>query len=238
MVITAGDGAAIRQALDRVLFPADAVTLGPVTPARLITVEGAEAIPDLPAAGDAGGGGRWLPGARLLLRAEDACPPWLEALPVLGAPEAERWRLSQGRPAAPAEINDEVNPFELGLADRVSLNKGCYVGQETLAKLATYDGVKQQLRRWVWTAQDPGAEPERMLLPGAPLTTAAGERAGRISSVLALPADGGQPARWIGLALVRRGVLESDTLLAGAGFPLRISLPDGFQPPPGSGSGR
>ena len=30
----------------------------------------------------------------------------------------------------------------------VSLGKGCYVGQETLAKLATYDGVKRQLRRW------------------------------------------------------------------------------------------
>ncbi len=175
---------------------------------------------------------------RLLLPAAAGAPAWLEALPALGPLEAERWRLQRGLPALPGEINDELNPFELGLAGRVSLSKGCYVGQETLAKLAAYDGVKQQLRRWVWTAEGPGAEPEPVLRPGAPLTTATGERAGRISSVLALPADGGQPGQWIGLALVRRGALELGSLEAGPGFSLRLSCPDGFQPPPGSGSGR
>jgi len=53
-------------------------------------------------------------------------------------------RLQQGRPQAPAEINERFNPFELGLAERVSLNKGCYVGQETLPSSPPYDGVKQQ----------------------------------------------------------------------------------------------
>lgn len=78
----------------------------------------------------------------------EALPAWLEALPEFDPEAAERQRIRQGFPAAPGELNDSTNPFELGLAPWVSLNKGCYVGQETLAKLATYDGVKQQLRYW------------------------------------------------------------------------------------------
>lgn len=261
LVVTAGDGTAIHQALDRVLFPADAVQLGAPDACRLIHLFGTDQAPVLPGGtwqpleggGATGEPGWWLApppdgpageaqtpvrADRLLLTASGRGPAWLEALPALGPLEAERWRLQQGLPALPGEINDELNPFELGLAARVSLSKGCYVGQETLARLTTYDGVKQQLRRWVWTAQAPGTEPEQVLQPGAPLTTATGERAGRISSVLALPADDDRPAQWIGLALVRRSALEDDTLLAGEAVRLRISRPDGFQSPPGAGSGR
>ncbi|MEB3361759.1 MAG: hypothetical protein VKI42_06495, partial [Synechococcaceae cyanobacterium] len=36
LVITAGDGEAVRQALDRVLFPADAVNLGPLRQGLLV----------------------------------------------------------------------------------------------------------------------------------------------------------------------------------------------------------
>jgi len=263
LVITAGDGAAIHQALDRVLFPADAVQLGAIEEGRLIHLFGAAQASNLPAgtwqplagpeqagaaaqawwlapppAGPAGEVAGPVLADRLLLAANGRPPAWVEALPALGPLEAERWRLQQGLPALPGEINEDVNPFEVGLAARVSLNKGCYVGQETLAKLASSDGVKQQLRRWVWTAQAPGAEPERALVPGAPLSTATGERAGRISSVLALPASGRAPARWIGLALVRRAALGAETLEAGEGLTLEISRPDGALPPPGSGSGR
>ena len=46
---------------------------------------------------------------------------------------------------AGTELTDGVNPLEAGLYHAVSLSKGCYVGQETLAKVHNLKAVKQQL---------------------------------------------------------------------------------------------
>ena len=224
LLVVAGDGAAVHQALDRVLFPADRVKLGAVEPATLVRWIGAAASepgPQLLNPGvDLGAGTEQ---AAWLQQPGEALPAWLEALPELSAEATERQRLRQGFPAAPSELNDTTNPFELGLAPWVSLNKGCYVGQETLAKLATYDGVKQQLRHW--RCSDAGSAAVSSCAPGTSLTTAPGERAGMITSALAGP-DGLE-----GLALVRRGTLEEPQLLAGE-MPLEISVPLGFVAPP------
>jgi folate-binding protein YgfZ len=220
LALTAGDGAALRQALDRVLFPADQVELGPLQAGRWWRVVGPPPSP--PGAWRPLAGGWWL-GGDALLRGEAGPPAELDGLPRLSETEAERWRLRQGEPAWPREINDAFNPFEVGLADRVSLSKGCYVGQETLAKLASGDGVKQQLRRWQ-------ALPGERLEPGLELQTAEGTRAGGLTSSLVL-ADGVQ----VGLAMVRRQALDSDTLWAAAGnalVPLTLSRPEAFQDPP------
>ena len=54
-------------------------------------------------------------------------------------------RILQGRPAPDLELTDDYNPLEVGLWQTVSFNKGCYIGQETIARLNTYKGVKQYL---------------------------------------------------------------------------------------------
>jgi folate-binding protein YgfZ len=238
LVIVDGDPEAVRLALDRVLFPADKVRLGPVTPATLVQPLGSAALEAPPAGTWAAleGAPGWQLGDALLLPAGAPWPSWLAACRPLAPEEAERWRLQQGRPAVPGEVNEDTNPFELGLAARVSLTKGCYVGQETLAKLATYDGVKQQLRRWQATAVPDEAVPAGALAPGTPLQDQKGGRAGLISSSLELPDGSG----WIGLALVRRACLQEPELRAGAapGVRLRLSVPAAFQPPPvGAGGG-
>ena len=219
LLVVAGDGGAVHQALDRVLFPADRVKLGAVEPASLvrwISSAASEPGPQLLSPGVDLGAGAEQPA--WLQRPGEPLPAWLEALPELSAEAVEQQRVSQGFPAAPGELNDTTNPFELGLAPWVSLNKGCYVGQETLAKLATYDGVKQQLRHW-------RSAPSEACAPGTTLTTAAGERAGVITSMVSGP-DGLE-----GLALVRRGALEEPQLLAGT-IPLQISVPAGYVDPP------
>ena len=224
LLVLAGDGAAVHQALDRVLFPADQVKLGAVEPATLVRWIGAAASepgPQLLNPGVDLGAGAEQPA--WLQQPGKALPAWLEALPELSAEATEQQRLRQGFPAAPSELNDTTNPFELGLAPWVSLNKGCYVGQETLAKLATYDGVKQQLRHW--RCSDAGSAAVSACAPGTSLTTEAGERAGVITSALAGP-DGME-----GLALVRRSALEESQPLAGE-IPLEISVPAGFVAPP------
>jgi folate-binding protein YgfZ len=233
-VVLAGDAAAVHQGLDRVLFPADGVRLGPVQPAQLVRWVGAptpvdaEGNPNLLQPGVDLGAGAEQPA--WLQRDGEPLPTWLEALPELSAEQVEQRRLRSGFPAAPGELNDDINPFELGLAPWVSLNKGCYVGQETLAKLATYDGVKQQLRHW--RAERTGPAAADACAPGTTLTTAAGERAGVITSTLAGP-DGLE-----GLALVRRTALGESQLLAGPELPLQISRPSGFVDPPVGAGGR
>ena len=250
LVISEGDGAAVRQALDRVLFPADDVRLGALIEG--LWIEPLDALPggaaEVFAAGSEnapetsppaqwqplGTGAGWRLGRGVVLPDGVALPAELADRRPLTPVEAERWRLSQGRPAAPGEINEDCNPFELGLAARVSLNKGCYVGQETLAKLATYDGVKQLLRRWYAPSTDSGAA---LLAPGSPLRGGAAERAGTITSSLELANDQG----WIGLALVRRASLLAPQLRAGDGataIELQMSVPPGFVAPPvGAGGG-
>ena len=230
LLVVAGDGAAVHQALDRVLFPADRVKLGPVEAVTLVRWIGAAAsenAPQLLAPGvDLGAGTTqqaWLQ------QQGEPLPTWLEALPELSAEAVEQLRLCQGFPAAPGELNDSTNPFELGLAPWVSLNKGCYVGQETLAKLATYDGVKQQLRHWRCGDGDGGS-----VAPGTTLFTASGERAGVITSAFLAGADGLE-----GLALVRRSALDAAELYAGGAdepaddkVALQINMPAGFVAPP------
>ena len=231
LVVLAGDPQAVHQALDRVLFPADGVRLGPVQPAQLVRWSGAAAPGEAPQLLQPGvdlGAGADQP--CWLLRDDDTLPAWLAALPELTAAQVEQRRLRCGFPAAPGELNDDTNPFELGLAPWVSLNKGCYVGQETLAKLATYDGVKQQLRHWQVQASSPAQADA--LVPGLGLTTEAGERAGVITSALHGP-EGSE-----GLALVRRQALGQAELLGANGVRLQISRPSGFvDPPVGAGGG-
>ena len=241
LVVEAGDAAAVHTALDRVLFPADAVRLGPPEALRSLEVLGpgtSAAAPEDPGSWhslDDGGGWR-LDDGRLLLRAAAGLPAELANLPVLRAGEVERWRIQLGLPAVPGEINEDVNPFELGLADRVRLDKGCYAGQETLAKLATYDGVKQQLRRW-FLADPDGSLPAPD--PGTVLRAAGGERAGTVSSILRLEKASDGWDGWIGLALVRRGALEAPQLRGGeGGAELSLSLPERFIAPPVGAGGQ
>ena len=253
LVITAGDAAALRTQLDRVLFPADQVQLGDLEPVRLIEslpVKPMQPEPRWSSLGDEPTRGFWLGDNQLVLRGEEPLPPDLAQQPALKPMDAEEWRISQGRPAHPGELNGETNPFELGLSPRVSLSKGCYVGQETLARLATYDGVKQQLRRWHW--QGPAgdaADQLEALQAGQPLITPGGEKAGRITSTLRLATNSSTAASGtvvvIGLALVRRAALDEPLLRAcgkedasGASGPeLELSRPEGFRAPP-VGAGR
>ena len=78
-------------------------------------------------------------GARLwqILTDQDACP--------FGETVWEQLRIAQGRPKPDAELTEDFNPLEAGLWQTISFDKGCYIGQETIARLNTYQGVKQRL---------------------------------------------------------------------------------------------
>ncbi|MDB9371752.1 YgfZ/GcvT domain-containing protein [Nodularia sphaerocarpa] len=95
------------------------------------------------------GSGLAEPGYTLILPTSEKAQLWQQIL-ELGAVELSdrAWdmlRILQGRPAPDAELTDDYNPLEVGLWQTISFNKGCYIGQETIARLNTYKGVKQYL---------------------------------------------------------------------------------------------
>ncbi len=62
--------------------------------------------------------------------------------------EIEIWKVRQGIPGFNREINGEANPYELGLGDIIKVDKGCYLGQEAIARFFRSKSLKYQLRYW------------------------------------------------------------------------------------------
>ena len=57
----------------------------------------------------------------------------------------EALRINQGWPAYGHELTETYNPLEAGLWGAISFNKGCYIGQEVIARLDTYKKVQRHL---------------------------------------------------------------------------------------------
>ncbi len=55
------------------------------------------------------------------------------------------YRIEEGIPDTINEINDNFIPNELELLSEVDFTKGCYIGQEIIARLDTYDKVQKGL---------------------------------------------------------------------------------------------
>ena len=128
------------------------------------------------------------------------------ALLAAGAAEAseaaaEVVRVERGRPRYGVDLDESVIPQEAGLNERaVSFTKGCYVGQETVARLFYRGKPNRHLR---------GLRLSAPVEPGTALRLGAKE-VGRVGSSVVSPVHGP-----IALALVRREVAVGDTLAAG-----------------------
>src|SRR5829696_5980332 len=116
---------------------------------------------------------------------------------------AEVVRVESGRPRYGLDLDDSVIPQEAGLNERaVSFTKGCYVGQETVARLF-YRGKPNRHLRGL-RLSEPAATGEGLRL---------GKReVGRLGSSVVSPVHGP-----IGLAIVRREAAPGDTLTLGDG---------------------
>jgi folate-binding protein YgfZ len=206
--------------MDRFIFFADKVELKDVTDStaafsligpdsdRVIQQLGAAALIGQPHASHAVipvgtaevrvavGSGLTNPGYTLFTSSEQADALWQQLTAAGAVPMGEQvWqqlRIEQGRPAPASELTDDYNPLEAGLWHTISLSKGCYIGQETIARLHTYRGVKQQL----WGVRlTQTAKPDSLI-------TAGNEKIGHLTSCVATP-DG-----YFGLAYIRTKYVE------------------------------
>ncbi|MEK9674976.1 MAG: hypothetical protein VW271_00330 [Chloroflexota bacterium] len=56
-----------------------------------------------------------------------------------------QFRIEHKIPAVGHELGEHSNPIEAGALDRIDFDKGCYVGQEVIARLDAYDKVQRNL---------------------------------------------------------------------------------------------
>jgi folate-binding protein YgfZ len=81
--------------------------------------------------------------------------------PTLGDAELERLRIEAGTPRYGQELDDRVLPAEAGLdKTHISFTKGCYPGQEPIARLHYRGHVNRRLRVLEVEAASPGDEIE------------------------------------------------------------------------------
>ena len=116
---------------------------------------------------------------------------------------AECLRIESGRPRLGLDMDGDTIPQEAGLNERaISFEKGCYVGQETVARLFFKGKPNRHLRGLRLSEPAERGEPLRL-----------GEReVGRLGSTCVSPALGP-----IALALVRREASPGDTVAVGDG---------------------
>lgn len=69
---------------------------------------------------------------------------YLFDLIMMGEIAYDSFRVEKGIPKFPNEINDNFNPNELSLLEFIDFKKGCYIGQEIVARLDTYEKVQRK----------------------------------------------------------------------------------------------
>ncbi len=130
----------------------------------------------------------------------------------------ELLRIENGVPLYDVDMDEATIVPELGLDGLISYNKGCYIGQEIIARIYFRGHVAKRLTGIV---SEPGAAASGFL-PDTELTADDGKNAGRVTSAAYSPRLG----KHIALAYVRYDFLAAGTMLnAGRSAAIVIDLP-------------
>lgn len=112
--------------------------------------------------------------------------------PVLSAEDFETFRILQGIPRYPHELNTDTFPPEAGLDERaMSYTKGCYIGQEILSRIKTTGKMPRTLVQ---------VRSETPVSPGTEWLVD-GKVVGQVTSVAQHPVDG----TYVCLGYVKQG---------------------------------
>ena len=124
----------------------------------------------------------------------------------------ETVRIQNRVPIYGKELTEDYNPHDAGLIDYVSFSKGCYIGQEVITRLNTYDKVKKQLVVLTWSENTDVTEATRLMFEG--------KQVGVVTSAATWPGSYDS----IGLGYVQRSLLGTVTRLeTESGSPVEIN---------------
>ena len=158
-----------------------------------------------------------LPGYDLIVPAADGQRLWDQllrecesaGLAPAGTEALEVVRVEQGMPRYGKELSEGYNPLEANLLEFVSFTKGCYIGQEVVTRLNTYQKVQRHLVELRWHSDSMPIPDAKLLLDG--------KQVGVVTSAVRTPLL----ERGTGLGYVRNA-------LAHPGVALRFESEDGL----------
>lgn len=86
---------------------------------------------------------------------------------IIDAGALEALRIEAGEPRWGVDMDENTIPNEAGLERRaISYDKGCYIGQETIARIKTYGHVNRQLVQLAVMGEDVPARGDKIALEG------------------------------------------------------------------------
>ncbi len=204
IVVIGGDSQALIDGFDKVIFPSDHVSFDSSEELRRIQQMTF---------------GRSARFANVAWVSQDKdFPKEFANLYLATSKDFEQWRLKDGLPIGEGELNGKHNPFELGLSDLVDLSKGCYLGQETLAKISNQATVKQSLM--FWDSKINLSVGQALIEPSI-----SNKNVALITSTFANK----KTSSSFGLAMVKRSALDKEKLFTKENLaPVDIRIPSGF----------
>ncbi len=136
----------------------------------------------------------------------------------------ETLRIETGIPKYGVDMDEETVVPEVNLNGMISYHKGCYIGQEVIARIHFRGKVAKQLIGLVLESNADGGNPRVMEgagrdLIGAELKSINGKSAGFITSVTLSPKLG----KTLALAYVRNAFLEAGTELNSGEFSMKVA---------------
>ena len=139
VIILVGNTSEIKKYFNDIIFPSDDVSLSDT-----FSINRLQQVDDM---------NPWRITQPIFFKNEDKKYDFYNNYPnLMNINELQLWKINQAIPSLNSEINGKNNPLELGLADLIDFNKGCYLGQETMSKIRNVSSLKQEIR--VWTAKD------------------------------------------------------------------------------------
>ena len=139
VIVLVGNTSEIRKYFNDIIFPSDDVSLSDT-----FSINRLQQVDDM---------NPWRITQPVFFKNEDKKYDFYNNNPnLMNINELQLWKINQAIPSLNSEINGKNNPLELGLADLIDFNKGCYLGQETMSKIRNVSSLKQEIR--VWTAKD------------------------------------------------------------------------------------
>ena len=119
----------------------------------------------------------------------------------VGEEAFEAARLNYSVPEYGREISEAYNPLEAGLIGSIDFAKGCYIGQEVIARLDTYQKIQKHLVRLEFSADATVSEGD--------VLTNSGQEVGKVTSVTNIPTGLGL----VGMAYIRKASASPGNVL-------------------------
>ena len=208
LLVLSGDVNDLSEGLKRVIFPADKVEIESIKSIKRVQKLSLDKS--------------WKELDADWIGIQESYPDKFKYFKKATIEEYSKWRFLQGYIFESGPINIDSNPFEIGISDLISFDKGCYLGQETIARLIKNSSVIKEIRYWECKESMPNEK--KILIKSKSSSEKHPQNAGYIISSINL-SDGSS----CGLAMIRNNYLQESELITSEQFKIiSIRLPIGF----------